>query len=662
MAKRRDNSNLIAPLDMREAAPSALPDRFSEGQSAYSVRGSEVPDMESGVAAIADVVRNLPLSPGVYRMLNATGEVLYVGKARALKNRVSNYTQLARMPNRIQRMVAQTRSMEIVVTHTEADALLLEANLIKRFRPPYNVLLRDDKGFPYIALREEHGFAQIHKHRGARVKNSHYYGPFASATAVNRTLNTLQKVFLLRSCSDSYFANRSRPCLLYQIKRCSAPCTGRISSEDYDELVREAKTFLAGKSQDIQKRLATQMQAASDALEFEQAAAFRNRLRALTYVQQEQGMSAGSAEDADIIAIALKGGTTCIQIFFVRGGQNWGNRAFFPRHDKSETAEDILAAFITQFYEDKPPPRTILIDRKVPDQALIAEALSLRSEKAISIEVPQRGQRSTLMEIVTRNAVEALDRKLVESASQLRHLETIAELFELDDMPQRIEVYDNSHIQGTNAIGAMIVAGPEGFQKNQYRKFNIKSKDIAPGDDFAMMSEVLTRRFERLQIEDPDHDKGMWPDLLLIDGGKGQVSATMAVLNELGIDEMAVIGVAKGPDRHAGREHFHFPDGREMSLESGSQALFFLQRLRDEAHRFAIGTHRAKRAKAMELNPLDDVPGIGPRRKKSLLLHFGSAKAVARAGILDLIKVEGVSRALAETIHGHFHPAVSLSS
>jgi excinuclease ABC subunit C len=661
MAKKRDNGNLYAPEELRNGAATGIADRFSEDQSAYQVRGVETPDLDQGIKAIAEVVKGLPARPGVYRMLNAAGDVLYVGKARSLKNRVTNYTQPARLPQRILRMVAQTRAMEILGTHTEAEALLLEANLIKRFRPPYNVLLRDDKSFPYIALREDHGFPQIHKHRGARMKSSHYYGPFASAGAVNRTLNTLQKVFLLRSCSDSFFDNRSRPCLLHQIKRCSAPCTDRISPEGYAELVKEAKAFLAGKSQDVQKRLAVQMQEAAELLEFERAAALRNRLRALTYIQQEQGLTAGTAEDADVIAIAAKGGTTCIQIFFIRGGQNWGNRAFFPKHDKSETEADVLAAFLAQFYEDKPAPKYILLDRVVPEQALIAEALSVRAERTVLIETPQRGQRATLMETVTRNAVEALDRKLVESASQMRHLAAIADLFELENTPDRVEVYDNSHIQGTNAIGAMIVAGPEGFRKNQYRKYNIRNKELTPGDDFGMMREVLTRRFGRLQEEDPDRDKGHWPDLVLIDGGKGQMSAAMDVMKDLGIDDVAMIGVSKGPDRNAGREHFHFPDGREIMLETGSQALFFLQRLRDEAHRFAIGTHRQKRAKALEKNPLDDVPGIGPKRKKALLLHFGSGRSVARAGIADLMKVDGVSAAMAETIYGHFHPNTTVS-
>jgi excinuclease ABC subunit C len=652
MAKRPE---IVPSYDL----PEARRDRFSEETASYTLKGPELPDLERGIAVIKAVVKTLDVTPGVYRMLNATNDVLYVGKAKALKNRVTNYTQANRLPQRILRMVSQTRSMEIVGTQTEAEALLLEANLIKRFRPPYNVLLRDDKSFPYIALREDHTFAQIHKHRGARSKQSVYYGPFASPTAVNRTLNTLQKVFLLRSCSDSYFENRSRPCLLHQIKRCSAPCADRIDEKNYGELVADAKAFLAGKSQVVQKRLAEQMSEAAEALEYERAAAFRNRLRALTYVQQEQGLTAGSAEDADAIALAIKGGISCIQVFFIRGGQNWGNRAFFPKHDKSETEMEILTAFLTQFYEDKPPPRFILIDRELPEQVLIAEAISLRADMRIVVETPQRGQRVKLLEMVTRNAVEALDRKLVESASQSRHLEALADIFDLEGPPQRIEIYDNSHIQGTNAIGAMVVAGPEGFIKNQYRKFNIKDSTITPGDDFGMMREVLTRRFARLQEEDPGRDGTtkdgvMWPDLVLIDGGKGQISATMSVLNTLGVEDVAVVGVAKGPDRNAGKETFHFPDGREISLEHNSQALFFLQRLRDEAHRFAIGTHRAKRAKSMEKNPLDDVPGIGPKRKKALLMHFGSARAVARAGLNDLMKVDGVSEAMAKIIFDHF--------
>ncbi len=657
MAKRPE---ITAPTDLEYAQPAAVHrDRFSEETASYTVRGPELPDLERGIAVIKAVVKTLDVTPGVYRMLNAASDVLYVGKAKALKNRVTSYTQANRLPQRLLRMVAQTRTMEIVGTRTEAEALLLEANLIKRFRPAYNVLLRDDKSFPYIALREDHAFAQIHKHRGARARQSIYYGPFASASAVNRTLNTLQKVFLLRSCSDSYFENRSRPCLLHQIKRCSAPCTDRIDAASYSELVSDAKAFLAGKSQAVQKRLAAQMAAAADALEFERAAALRNRLRALTFIQQEQGLTAGSAEDADVIALALKGGTSCIQVFFIRGGQNWGNRAFFPKHDKSDTPDDILTAFIAQFYEDKPPPRHILVDRILPEQDLVAEALSLRSDARVAIEMPQRGQRVNLLELVKRNAVEALERKLVESASQSRHIFAIADLFELEGPLQRIEIYDNSHIQGTNAIGAMVVAGPDGFIKNQYRKFNIKDSSITPGDDFGMMREVLTRRFTRLAEEDPGRDGStkdgaIWPDLVLIDGGKGQISAAVQVLNDLGLSDVPLIGVAKGPDRNAGREIFHFPDGRELSLEPSSQALFFLQRLRDEAHRFAIGTHRAKRAKSMEKNPLDDVPGIGPKRKKALLMHFGSGRAVARAGLGDLMKVDGVSAAMAKIIHDHF--------
>ncbi len=652
MAKRPE---ITAPFDF----PESRKDRFSEETASYTLNGPEMPDLDRGIAAIKAVAQNLELKPGVYRMMNAVGDVLYVGKAKALKNRVTSYTQQARLSQRILRMVAQTRSMEIVGTRSEADALLLEANLIKRFRPPYNVLLRDDKSFPYIALREDHAFAQIHKHRGARAKQSVYYGPFASGTAVNRTLNTLQKVFLLRSCSDSYYENRSRPCLLHQIKRCSAPCTDRITKNDYAELVSDAKAFLAGKSQAIQKRLAAQMTAAAEELEFERAAALRNRLRALTYIQQEQGLTAGSAEDADVIALSLKGGVSCIQIFFIRGGQNWGNRAFFPKHDKSETEADILMAFLMQFYEDKPPPRHILLDRVLPEQELISEALSLRAESRIIIEMPQRGQRATLLELVKRNAVEALDRKLAESASQSRHLDSIAELFELDGPLERVEVYDNSHIQGTNAIGGMIVAGRDGFIKNQYRKFTFKDSNITPGDDFGMMRDVLTRRFARLAEEDPgrdgtNKDGAIWPDLVLIDGGKGQVSAAVAALKDLGIDDVPLIGVAKGPNRNAGREIFHFPDGREILLEPASPALFFLQRLRDEAHRFAIGTHRAKRAKSMEKSALDDVPGIGPKRKKALLMHFGSSRAVARAGVGDLTKVDGVSSAMAKAIFDHF--------
>lgn len=634
-----------------------IPDRFSEEQSVYAVHGADLPDLGKGLAVLKDVLKTLPARPGVYRMIDAAGEVLYVGKARNLKVRVSNYTHVTSLTPRLQRMVSQTRSMVIVTTHTEAEALLLEANLIKHYRAPFNVLMRDDKSFPYIFLREDHPYAHLTKHRGARKNKGEHYGPFASTQAVNRTLNTLQKVFLLRSCSDSYFANRSRPCLLYQIKRCSAPCVERIDIASYQALVQDAKMFLSGQSQDVQKRIAYQMQEASERLEFEQAAALRDRLKALTTIQSEQGINAEAAGDADVIAASLKGGISCIQIFFIRNGQNWGNRAFFPRHDRTETLDDVLLAFLSQFYEDKPPPRRILLDRNLQEQALLAEALTARAERKVSIETPQRGQLKGLLDMVSRNAKEALDRKLSENASQANYLAALADLFDLESPPERIEVYDNSHIQGTNAIGSMIVAGPEGFRKAAYRKFNFRSTELKPGDDFAMMREMLTRRFARLQENDPDRSKGEWPDLVLIDGGRGQLSATLNVLSELGVEDVPVVSIAKGPDRNAGREVFHLPSGQELTLAPNTPELFFLQRLRDEAHRFAIGSHRQKREKSMAKSPLDNIPGVGPGRKRALLLHFGTARAVTRAGITDLGKVDGISQALAQTIYNHFHPS-----
>lgn len=657
-ASRPDSPQLYPENDS-----TLVTDRFSEETSAYAVRGVDAANIDQGIAVLKDYVKTLPARPGVYRMINAAGDVLYVGKAKNLAARVVQYTQLNRMPRRLQRMVSQTRSLIIVTTQSEAEALLLEANMIKRFRPPYNVLLRDDKSFPYIYLREDHDFAQINKHRGTKKGGGVFYGPFASASAVNRTLNTLQKVFLLRSCTDSFFQNRSRPCLLYQIKRCSAPCTERISKEDYKLLVTDAKAFLSGRSHDVQKQLSEKMQVAAEQLDFEAAALLRDRLRSMTYVQQEQSLNSEGAGDADVVAIAEKGGITCIQIFFIRGGQNWGNRAVFPRHDKSETIEDVLMAFLGQFYEDKPAPKRILLDRTLPDQNLLSEALSTRSDSRVSVETPQRGQLVQVVQTASRNAIEALDRKLAESASQARHLESLVEVFDLPHVPERIEVYDNSHIQGTNAIGAMIVAGPDGFIKNAYRKYNIRSTDITPGDDFGMMKEVLTRRLSRLTneghsavAEERLAADDNYPDLLLIDGGRGQLNAVLDVMQSLGIDDIAVVGVAKGPDRNAGREIFHLPGGKEISLESNTPALFFLQRLRDEAHRFAIGTHRQKRAKAMEANPLDEVPGIGPARKKALLMHFGSARSVKQAGLADLCKVDGISAAMAKAIYDHFHP------
>jgi excinuclease ABC subunit C len=630
-------------------------DRFNEERATYAVQGSERPDLDGGVAAIRNVLKTLPAKPGVYRMHDARGDVLYVGKAKALKNRVTNYTQVDRLPRRLQRMVAQTRSMTIVTTNSEAEALLLEAQLIKRYRPAYNVLLRDDKSFPFILLRADHAFPRIQKHRGARRAKGNYYGPFASAGSVNQTLNALQKLFLLRSCNDSFFARRDRPCLLYQIKRCSAPCVGRIAPDAYAELVSDAKAFLGGKSTQVQSKLGAQMEAAAENLDFESAAIMRDRLRALTFIQGSQAIHAEGVGDADIFALANKNGVMGIQAFFIRGGQNWGHRSFFPTHTQEVDEGEVLASFLAQFYEDVPPPRTILLDRDLAEGALLAEALAERAGGKVTITMPQRGDRVRLIKQASRNAVEALDRRLAETTTQGKLLREVADLFELSDPPQRIEIYDNSHIQGTNALGAMVVAGPEGFIKGQYRKFNIKNPDTAPGDDFAMMREVFGRRFQRAQDEDPDRDKGAWPDLVLIDGGKGQMSAVKGVLDEMGIEDVALIGVSKGPDRHAGRETFHFPDGREFDLPVNAPVLFYLQRLRDEAHRFAIGAHRDKRSKGITSSPLDDVPGIGPARKKALLMHFGTARAVKSAALEDLTKAPGVSEAVARTVYDHFH-------
>lgn len=631
-------------------------ERFNEEQATSAVRGADQPDLDQGVQAIREVLKTLPTRPGVYRMQDARGDVLYVGKARSLKNRVANYTHVARMPKRLQRMVAQTRSMTIVTMRTEAEALLLEAQLIKRFRPPYNVLLRDDKSFPFILLREDHAYPRVQKHRGARRIKGEYYGPFASAGSVTRTLNALQKLFLLRSCSDSFFENRSRPCLLYQIKRCSAPCVGRIDHEDYGELVGEAKEFLAGKSTGVQMRLSKLMAAAADKQDYELAAVYRDRLRALTYIQGSQTVHAEGLGDADVFALACKAGTVSIQAFFIRGGQNWGHRAFFPSHTNDVPEAEVLSSFLVQFYEDMPAPRRILVDRELGDRELLEEALSARSERKVLIEQPQRGARRKLIDQAKRNAEEALDRHLAETTTQGKILRELADTFELPDVPKRIEVYDNSHIMGTNATGAMIVAGPEGFRKNSYRKFNIKRSETQPGDDFAMMREVLDRRFARLEKEDPDRTSGDWPDLLLIDGGKGQVSAVCEVMEDAGVHDVPIVGVSKGPDRNAGRETFHLPGGRELTLPPNSALLFYLQRLRDEAHRFAIGTHRAKRAKSLTTSTLDEVPGIGPHRKRALLMHFGTARAVKGAALEDLEKAPGISKAMARQLHDYFHP------
>ncbi|MFM2302427.1 MAG: excinuclease subunit UvrC [Pseudomonadota bacterium] len=628
-------------------------ERFNEARATSTMTGSQ-PDIEAGEAAIREVLATLKPKPGVYRMLDARGDVLYVGKARALRNRVANYTQVDRLPLRLKRMVAQTRSMVIVTTNSEAEALLLEAQLIKRYRPPYNVLLRDDKSFPFILLRADHEFPRITKHRGARKAKGNYYGPFASAGSVNTTINALQKLFLLRSCSDSFFARRDRPCLLYQIKRCSAPCVGRIEAAGYDELVRQAKDFLGGKSGAVQREIETQMQAASAALDFESAALLRDRLRAATFIQGSQAINAEGVGNADVFAIAVNGGQFGVQAFFIRGGQNWGHRAFFPSHTDGLDEAEVLTSFLAQFYEEVPPPRTILVDRALPEADLLAEALAGAAGGKVDISVPQRGDRRRLMQQATRNAVEALERRLAESGTKAKTQAELAEFLELPEVPQRIEVYDNSHIQGTNALGAMVVAGPDGFIKGQYRKWNIKTAQT--NDDFAMMREVFQRRFARAAEEDPDRDGGMWPDLVLIDGGKGQMSAVRDTLEEMGIEDVPLIAIAKGPHHgREGREVFHFPDGREKMLPVNSPVLFYLQRLRDEVHRFAIGAHRDKRSRAITASPLDEIPGIGPARKRALLLHFGTAGKVRAASLDDLQRAPGVSAAVAEAVYDFYH-------
>jgi excinuclease ABC subunit C len=635
------------------------PDRFNEEKSVYVVRGGDAddkPDIERGTEVIRNVVKQLPVRPGVYRMLDGRGEVLYVGKARALKNRVTNYTQVARLTQRLKRMVSQTRGMEIITTTSEAEALLLEAQLIKRYRPPYNVLLRDDKSFPFILLRSDHKFPRVQKHRGARRSKGKYYGPFASAGSVNQTLNALQKTFLLRSCTDSFFANRSRPCLLYQIKRCSAPCVGRIDTESYGELVQDAQDFLEGRSTAVQKRLGTAMNEAAEKLDYEMAATLRDRLKSLTFVQGSQSVHADGLGDADIFALSAKGGQLCIAGFFIRGGQNWGHRSFFPAQITGVPEDEVMGSFLMQFYEGVPPPKLILVDRELPESDLVSEALGEIAGRKVEISVPQRGSRKRLLEQAIRNSGEELDRRLAESSSQAKLSRELADLFDLENPPQRIEIYDNSHIQGTNALGAMVVAGPEGWIKGAYRKFNIKRAETQPGDDFAMMREVFTRRFGRALEEDPERNKGEWPDLVLIDGGKGQVSAVSEVFAELGIDDIPYVGVAKGPDRNAGRETFYYPDGREFTLPPNNAVLFYIQRLRDEAHRFAIGAHRQKRAKAMGSSPLDEVPGIGPARKKALLMHFGTGRAVRNASLEDLQRAPGVSATVARSVYDFYHP------
>lgn len=629
-------------------------ERFNEDRATYTVKGGK-PDLNAGIAAIREVLATLKPKPGVYRMLDGRGDVLYVGKARALKNRVANYTQVDRLPLRLKRMISQTRAMTIVTTNSEAEALLLEAQLIKRYRPPYNVLLRDDKSFPFILLRSDHAFPRITKHRGARRAKGSYYGPFASAGSVNTTINALQKLFLLRSCTDSFFSRRDRPCLLYQIKRCSAPCVGRIDAAGYGELTQEAKDFLGGKSSAVQAKLSTQMEEAAAALDFERAALLRDRLRAATFIQGSQAINAEGLGSADIFAIAEQGGQFGVQAFFIRGGQNWGHRAFFPSHTEELSAVEVLTSFLAQFYEEVPPPRMILIDRVLPEAALLAEALAGIAGGKVEISVPQRGDRRRLIDQATRNAVEALERRLAESGTKTRLNRELAEFLDLSEPPQRIEVYDNSHIQGANALGAMIVAGPDGFIKGQYRKWNIKTAQT--NDDFGMMREVFSRRFARALEEAPDRDSGMWPDLVLIDGGKGQMSAVKDALEELGIEDVPLVAIAKGPGHgREGREVFHFADGREKMLPVNSPLLFHLQRLRDEVHRFVIGAHRDKRSRAITASPLDEISGIGPARKRALLLHFGTASKVRAASLEDLQRAPGVSAAVARTVYDFYHP------
>jgi len=657
------------PADARAADFDGAAELAPEAEAATGIA--------AGVRVIRAALKSVPATPGVYRMLDRKGDALYVGKARNLRNRVQNYTHPTALSNRLRRMVAETTAMEIVSTHTEAEALLLECNLIKRLMPRFNVLLRDDKSFPLIHLTADQDFPQLTKHRGAKSQGGSYFGPFASAGAVNRTLITLQKAFLLRSCSNSIFANRTRPCLLHQIKRCSAPCVGRISREEYAGLIEQAHAFLAGGSGAVQERLAAEMQIAAAALDFEAAGLIRDRIRALSLVRGHQDIHVPGIVDADVIAAYQEAGQTCVQVFFFRGEQNWGNRAYFPSHDRQLSVEEVLSSFVGQFYDNRLKPPLVLLSHRLVEQDLVAEALSLSGGR-VTLAAPRRGEKKKLIDRVLATAREALGRRIAESASQRRLLDGVAASFGLDAAPNRIEVYDNSHIQGTNAVGAMIVAGPDGLLKNAYRKFTIRgvasraapsegaernmtdrdgdsTEPIAGGDDYAMMREVLQRRFGRALKEDPERAQGSWPDLVLIDGGMGQLNIAQGVLDELGIADVAIVGIAKGPDRNAGRERFFMPGRPPFSLDPRDPVLYFLQRLRDEAHRFAIGTHRARRTKALGRSPLDEIAGIGARRKQALLHHFGSARAVARAGLGELERVGGVSKTVAKKIYDHFH-------
>jgi excinuclease ABC subunit C len=608
-----------------------------------------------GVNLIQKYVRQLDTSPGVYRMLDAQARVLYVGKARNLKARVSYYARPTGHSSRIARMISETSQMMFLTTKTETEALLLEQNLIKQLKPRYNVLLRDDKSFPNILVTTEHEFPQIKKHRGAKKEKGAYYGPFASAGAVNKSLNQLQRVFQLRNCSDAMFETRTRPCLQYQIKRCSGPCVGRISARDYRASVKDAQRFLSGKSTEIQESLASQMAQASEAMEFERAAALRDRIRAMTQVQTNQGINPRTVSEADVIALHIEGGQACVQVFFIRANQNWGNRDFYPRISADHSHAEVLEAFVGQFYSSKEAPRQLILSHDIENADLVSAALSEAAGRKVELIYPQRGEKFELVSGALRNAKESLALRMSETATQAKLLRGLAEAFDLDDAPERIEVFDNSHIQGAHAVGAMIVSGPDGFLKNQYRKFNIRGDDLTPGDDFGMMKEVMTRRFTRLMKEDPERTSESWPDLLLIDGGAGQVSAVAEILETLGVEDVPMVGVAKGVDRDHGKEEFYIPGRSVFALQRNDPVLYFVQRMRDEAHRFAIGTHRAKRAKAISANPLDDIAGIGASRKRALLAHFGSAKAVSRANLADLKTVDGISAAMAEKIYDFFH-------
>jgi len=627
--------------------------------------------LKAGRSAIARAVKHAPSAPGIYRMIDAKGEVLYVGKAKNIKKRVIAYARPTGHDARIVRMISGTVAMEFLTTKTETEALLLEANMIKRLRPRFNVLLRDDKSFPFILITSDHWAPQILKHRGAHTRPGHYYGPFASAGAVNRTINALQRAFLLRSCSDSFFESRTRPCLLYQIKRCSAPCTQEIDFTGYCELVREANGFLSGRSQAVQKELAAEMDKASETLDFERAATYRDRLAALSAIQSHQGINPRSLEEADVFAVHQAGGYTCVEVFFFRTGQNWGNRAYFPKADRALGAGEVLGAFLAQFYDDKPPPRYILVSHDFEERTLLADALTAKAERKVEVSVPQRGERKELVGHALANAREALARKLADTSSQQKLLSALTETFSLQRAPRRIEVYDNSHISGTNAVGAMVVAGPEGFRKNQYRKFNIRSAELRSGDDYGMLREVLQRRFKRLLAEAPrisaddvadqqsghvDRDEEQpWPDLVLIDGGQGQLTAATETLAAMGVTDVPLIAIAKGPDRDAGRETFFMPGKAPFKLPPRDPLLYFIERLRDEAHRFAIGSHRTRRKKDIREAGLQEIPGIGPTRKRALLRHFGTLKAIERASLPDLAQVPGINAETARKIYEFFH-------